>query len=133
MENSQKKILVVEDDGALSNILVDTLTVSNYKVFKASDGEEAISLILDQKPDLILLDMLLPKLDGFAVLERIRHYPDPKIAATKVVILSNLWSDKDILRAQALKIDEYFVKANAKMEDVFAKIKQIMESVSPAS
>ncbi|HVY67782.1 MAG TPA: response regulator, partial [Patescibacteria group bacterium] len=86
----------------------------------------AIKLAMDQKPHLILLDLLLPKVDGFAVLERIRKYPDSKISGTKVIILSNLWSNRDILRAQALKIDEYYVKANTSLDEVFAKIKEIL-------
>ena len=83
-------------------------------------------MIMDHRPDLILLDLLLPKLDGFGVLERIRHYPEASIAATKVLVLSNLWSNKDILRAQALEIDEYFVKANTNIEDVFSKVRNIL-------
>ena len=122
----QRKILVVEDDTDMRGILVDRLGSSNYKVFQASDGEEAVSLIVDQKPDLILLDLLLPKLDGFKVLDRLRHYPDAKIAETKVIVLSNLWSNKDILRAQALKVDEYYVKANTDLQDVFSKVTEIM-------
>ncbi len=71
MENT-KKILVVEDDVDLRKALVSRLGSSNYEVFQAADGEEAITIILDQKPDLVLLDLLLPKLDGFQVLEKIR-------------------------------------------------------------
>lgn len=129
MDNSQKKILVVEDDGALRNILVDRLRLNNYQIFQAADGEEAVSLILDKKPDLILLDLLLPKLDGFKVLERIRNYPESHIAATKVIVLSNLWSDRDILRAQALTIDGYYVKANTNLDDVYEKIKQTLSGI----
>ncbi len=126
MANPTKKILVVEDDTDLLEVVLSRLSVSNFHVISASDGEEAVSMILDNKPDLVLLDLLLPKLDGFHVLERIRHYPDPQIAATKVIVLSNLWSDKDILRAQALKIDEYYVKANTNLDEVFSKITQIL-------
>jgi DNA-binding response OmpR family regulator len=126
MNNQLKKILVVEDDQDLLQVILGRLSVSNFHVMSAGDGEEAISMILDNKPDLVLLDLLLPKLDGFHVLERIRHYPDAEIAATKVIILSNLWSDKDILRAQALKIDEYYVKANTNLDEVFEKITHIL-------
>ena len=127
MEN-RKKILVVEDDGALLQVLVDRLNAGHvYEVMSAVDGEEAVSLIVDKKPDLILLDLLLPKLDGFQVLERLRHYPDPKIASIKVVVLSNLWSNKDILRAQSLNIDEYYVKASSNLEDVMAKMKELLK------
>jgi DNA-binding response OmpR family regulator len=126
MENQLKKILVVEDDNDLRNILVDGLRLSNYQIFQAEDGERAVELLLDSRPDLVLLDLLLPKLDGFKVLERIRKYPDEAVAQTKVVVLSNLWSDKDILRVQALKVDEYFVKANTNLEEVFKKVKTIL-------
>jgi DNA-binding response OmpR family regulator len=126
----EKKILIIEDDKDLQNLLADRLGASNYDVIRANDGEEAVSMILDQKPDLILLDLLLPKLDGFHVLDRLRHYPDPKISEIKVIVLSNLWSDKDILRAQALKIDQYYVKANTNLDEVYAKIGEILEDRS---
>jgi len=129
MENPTKKILVVEDDESLRNILVDTLASSNYEILQAGDGEEAVNSVAAHKPDLILLDLLLPKMDGFKVLENIRHDSDPKIAATKVIVLSNLWSNKDILRAQALQIDEYYVKANTNLPEVFEKIKQIFAAM----
>ncbi len=132
MENSEKKVLVVEDDVDLRNILVDGLSLSNYKIMQAGDGEQAVELIVDSLPDLILLDLLLPKLDGFKVLERLRQYPDKNVAQIKVVVLSNLWSDKDILRAQALKVDEYFVKANTNLEDVFNKVKIILSNTRNA-
>jgi DNA-binding response OmpR family regulator len=132
MENSEKKVLIVEDDVDLRNILVDGLSLSNYKIMQAGDGEQAVELIVDSLPDLILLDLLLPKLDGFKVLERLRQYPDKNVAQIKVVVLSNLWSDKDILRAQALKVDEYFVKANTNLEDVFNKVKVILSNTRNA-
>ncbi len=126
MEINQKKVLIIEDDVDLRNVLMDQLAKLNFQIMQAGDGEEGISILLDQKPDLVLLDLMLPKIDGFKVLERIRHYPEAGIAATKVVVLSNLWSDKDILRAQALKIDEYYVKANTNLEEVYVKIKQLL-------
>ena len=130
MENKIKKVLVVEDDNDLRNILVDGLNVSNYQVFQAGDGEQSVAMLVDQKPDLVLLDLLLPKLDGFKVLERLRKYPDKSVSETKVIVLSNLWSDKDLLRAQALKIDEYYVKANANLDEVFGKIHTILTTPS---
>jgi DNA-binding response OmpR family regulator len=129
MENKIKKVLVVEDDNDLRNILVDGLNVSNYQVFQAGDGEQAVTMLVDKKPDLVLLDLLLPKLDGFKVLERLRKYPDKSVSETKVIILSNLWSDKDLLRAQALKIDEYYVKANTNVDEVFSKVHAILSGV----
>ncbi|MCL5775328.1 MAG: response regulator [Patescibacteria group bacterium] len=126
MVNATKKILVVEDDKTLREVIVGNLKKKNYEIVEANDGEAGIAMVLDEKPKLVLLDLLLPKLDGFKVLERIRHYPDKNIAETKVVVLSNLYSDKDILRAQALKVDEYYAKANTDLNVVFQKIDQIM-------
>lgn len=125
-ENKRKVLIVVEDDGLLRRILSDKLRAMGFEVFQAEDGQEALNQILDKKPSLILLDLLIPKVDGFVVLEKIRSYPDKQIANTPVVVLSNLWSDRDILRVKALKIDEYFVKANTDMEQVFEKIKDLM-------
>jgi DNA-binding response OmpR family regulator len=132
MDKQQKRILIVEDDRDYLHSLTDGLSLFNYEISTAGDGEEAITLILDEKPDLVLLDLMLPKLDGFKVLDRIRHYPDAKIAATKVVVLSNLWSNKDILRAQALKIDAYYVKANTNLQEVFEKVKTILQGFPQA-
>ncbi len=119
-----KKVLIVEDDQDWLNTLSAKLQ-SEFDIILATDGEEAIAKVLDHRPEVILLDLLLPKLDGFKVLERIRKYPDAQIAQTHVVVLSNLWSDKDILQAKALKIDDYFVKANTKIEDVMACLRAI--------
>ncbi len=127
MPDEIKKILIVEDDDTMRKSLVDGLSKFNCKILEVGDGEKAVEVVMDNSPDLILLDIMLPKLDGFKVLERIRYYPDARIAQTKVIILSNLWSDKDILRAKALKIDDYLVKANTTLEEVFAKVKQLLQ------
>ena len=116
----------MEDDGMLRRIVCDRIKSMGYDVFQAEDGQGAVDMILDKKPQLVLLDLLIPKVDGFLVLEKIRSYPDPKVAGTPVIVLSNLWSDKDILRVKALKIDEYYVKANTNMDVVFDRIQNIM-------
>ena len=127
MTAEHKKILVVvEDDGLLRRVIADRLKSMGFDIFQAGDGKEAVDIILDKKPDLILLDLLIPTVDGFTVLEKIRSYPDKKVAETSVVVLSNLWSDKDILRVKSLKVEEYFVKANTDMEEVFKKIQSLL-------
>ena len=113
---------------ALQGVLFDRLKSERfYEVFKASDGEEAVTIIVEKKPELILLDLLLPKMDGFKVLETLRQHPDKEISESKVIVLSNLWSNKDILRAQALKIEEYYVKANTNLEDVIIKVNLLLK------
>jgi CheY-like chemotaxis protein len=131
MEFHKKTILIVEDDNNLRALLVNDLA-PYYDIVQASDGEEAVTKVLDHRPDLVLLDLMLPKLDGFKVLERIRTYPDPILANIHVVVLSNLWSQKDILQVQGLKVDDYFVKAHTKIPDVIKKIRDIMVQPSGA-
>jgi len=127
MASEKNKILVVEDDDDMRNILVDRLkTLARYEILQAADGQQAVDIAIEQKPNLILLDLLLPKMDGFGVLEKVRHSTDADVAQAKVIVLSNLWSNKDILRAQDLKIEEYYVKANTNLEDVLTKVSQIM-------
>lgn len=124
-ENTVKKVLVVEDDASMREIEVRNLKKLNFQVLEAEDGQQAIDLLGQERPDLVLLDLMLPKVDGFGVLEFIRKNPDQQLSAIPVVVLSNLWSDKDILRTQALKIDAYFVKANSTMAEVMAKIHEV--------
>ncbi|MFA5990659.1 MAG: response regulator [Candidatus Doudnabacteria bacterium] len=129
MGNIEKIVLIVEDDKELGKSLADKLASIDCRVLHAFDGEMAVELIVDERPSLILLDLMLPKLDGFKVLERLRNYPDKDLSVIKVVVLSNLWSDKDILRAKALKIEEYYVKSNTNLDDVATKVRQLMAEV----
>ncbi len=124
--DKEKKVLIVEDDTELGKTMSNKLSAMDCRVLHAFDGEMAIELIVDERPNLILLDLMLPKLDGFKVLERLRNYPDKDLSLIKVVVLSNLWSDKDILRAKALKIEEYYVKSDTNLDDVAIKIRQIL-------
>ncbi len=126
MVQKNKTILAIEDDGSLRNILLDKIAGNGYEALGAEDGEEGLKLALEKAPDLILLDLMLPKMDGFQVLEHIRKNEDKDIANVPVVVLSNLWSNKDILRIRALKIEEYYVKANTNLEEVFIKISEIL-------
>jgi two-component system, OmpR family, alkaline phosphatase synthesis response regulator PhoP len=121
-------VLIVEDDMDFGGTLGSNIRQVS-KVSFATDGEQAIAKILDEKPSLIILDLLLPKLDGFKVLERLRKYPDKAIANTPVIVISNLWSDKDILLAKSLMINSYYVKANMKLEEVIKDIKETLKKI----
>ncbi len=125
----RKKILLVEDDEELRSTLKSTLR-RQYEVLEAGDGERAVAQVLDHRPDLILLDLLLPKLDGFKVLERVRSYPDKDVAKTPVIVFSNLYSEKDILQVQGLKVEEFFVKAHTHMDEVITRINKVFEPVA---
>ncbi len=127
MDKKTTKILVVEDDESLRGILAERLAAADYQVLQAEDGQVAVSVINQHKPAVILLDLLLPKLDGYGVLEAVRKNTDKQIAQTHVIVFSNLWTDKDILRAKALKVDDYYVKANTSLDVVLGRVEEVLE------
>ena len=122
-----KKILMVEDDVAMREIVIHKLMSHGFDVKEAADGRQGIDMLLKEKPDLVLLDLMLPEVDGFKVLETVRAHQDPKIAATPIIILSNLWINKDILRTKALKVQAYMVKAYFTTEEILNKINEILK------
>ncbi len=124
MEN-KKKILIVEDDSDMRNLLSDHLSRS-YEIVQAADGEQGYNFILEFRPDLVLLDLLMPKLPGLEMLERLRKNPDKALANTKVIIFSNFGDPEYMLKAKELKADEYLVKANTDLEEVAKKIEKIL-------
>lgn len=119
------KVLVVEDETFLVKIYAVKLKKEGYEVVIANDGEEAVKLASDLKPDLILLDLILPKMNGFEALERMRAMAALK--DTPVIVLSNLGQEEDIKRAEALGADDYLVKANFSIQDIVAKIRATLE------
>lgn len=119
------KILVVEDETFLVKIYAVKLKKEGFDVTIANDGEEAVKLAADVKPDLILLDLILPKMNGFEALERMRASATNK--ETPVIVLSNLGQEEDIKRAETLGADGYLVKANFSIQDIVAKIKDTLE------
>ena len=121
---------MVEDDVAMREIVVRKLTNNGFLVQQADDGQKAIDLIVQEKPDVVLLDLMLPEVDGFQVLETIRKNPDPQIANTPIIVLSNLWSNKDILKTKSLKVQAYLVKAYFTTEEIMKKVKDVLENPS---
>jgi two-component system response regulator RpaA len=121
-------ILIVEDDPVLRNLLGRTLG-STYPVVYASNGEEALTLFDKQIPSIVLLDLMLPTLDGFAVLEKIRS----RIDAAKdvpIIIVSNLGQDKDKERAMSLGANDYIVKAEVSIEEIVAKMQEKLKAAA---
>ena len=115
-----KFILVVEDDPVLKNLLGHTFA-GKYQTLYASDGNEAIALFETHKPSVVLLDLMLPTMDGFAVLENIRSRSDES-KNVPIIIVSNLGQQKDIEKAKALGANDYLVKAEVAVEEIVAKI-----------
>jgi len=126
---SKKRVLVAEDDPSLSQILSSRLTRAGVEVVKAKDGEEALRVIRETKPDLVLLDLILPgKYDGFEVLQKMRE--DPTLDSRSVVIISNLGQESDMERVKQLGAVEYFVKAKTSIDDLVNRIKNLLNTPS---
>jgi len=120
--NKIKKIAVVEDEAAIMDIYKIKLKLSGYQVVTAENGDVAIKIIKKEKPDLVLLDILLPKKDGFEVLDEIRKSEDEKIKSTPVIITSNLSNEEDIQEAKNIGIVDYVIKAKSTPSDIIKKI-----------
>ncbi|MDO8265061.1 MAG: response regulator [Candidatus Parcubacteria bacterium] len=121
-----KKILFIEDETALQKTLGEVLIQEGYEVISALDGETGMELAETKNPDLILLDLILPKLNGFEVLEKLKENPATK--NIPVIILTNLEKMEDIGKAMELGAKSYLVKSNYSLEEVLKKIKEIIEN-----
>lgn len=117
-----KRILIVEDDDNFAGVYETRLKTEGYVTERVSDGEEALSAAIRFKPDLILLDVMMPKISGFDVLDILRNTPET--SKCKIIILTARGQDSDRSRAMALGVDEYLVKSQVEIADVMAKIKK---------
>lgn len=118
------KILLVEDDIALREIYSARFTAEDFEVMTASDGEEALTQAIQGKPDLVILDIMMPKISGMDVLDILRSTPETK--DTKIIIMSALSQSSDIERGKQLGADAYLVKSQTTLSDVVEKAKEIL-------
>ena len=121
---STKKVLVVEDDVFLAQLLTNRIAKVGVQVLRAADGEEGIKMIKQSRPDLVLLDLILPKKSGFELLEDMRS--DPSTQGTPVIIVSNLGQESDVARGRELGAVEYFVKAKTSIDGLVERVKTIL-------
>lgn len=121
MESVKKKILIVEDDIALSSVYKSRLDLEGFDVMVVNDGEKALASTLEYKPDIILLDAMMPKISGFDVLDIIRNTPETK--DLRVIMLTALSQPKDKEKAESLGVDDYIVKSQVVIGDVVDRIK----------
>lgn len=121
------KVLLVEDDPFLSSLLKNRLQKEGLEVALAKDGEEALNSLKSGKPDLILLDLILPKKSGFEVMEEMREDPQMQFQELPIIIISNLGQPEDISRGQTLGAIEYFVKAKTSIDELVDKIKNFLK------
>ncbi|HJP95913.1 MAG TPA: response regulator [Candidatus Saccharimonadales bacterium] len=117
-----KRILLVEDDDALASVYQVRLQAEGFDVRRVENGEDALAAAISYKPDLVLLDVMMPKVSGFDVLDILRNTPET--ANLKIVILTALSQESDKKRAYDLGVDDYLVKSQVVITDVIDRIKQ---------
>jgi len=122
-----KFILVVEDDPILKNLLGHTFA-GKYQTLYASDGNEALALLEQYKPSLVLLDLMLPTMGGFEVLQAIRARTDV-YKDVPVIIVSNLGQDSDMEKARSMGATDYLVKAEVEIEEIVKRIEAMLASM----
>jgi len=119
-----KLILVAEDDKALSRILTLKLENEGYEVILALDGQEALNLIKERKPNLVLLDLIMPVKNGFEVLEELQK----EKTNTPIIVLSNLGQEEDIKKSKDLGAKDYFIKSEIDLSAVVEKINTFLKT-----
>lgn len=119
--DAKKKILLVEDDTALAAVYRSRLELEGFEIREVNNGEDALSAAIDFKPNLILLDAMMPKISGFDVLDILRNTPDT--TNIRVIMLTALSQPKDKERAEALGVDDYLVKSQVVIGDVVERVK----------
>ncbi len=125
------KIMLVEDDNNLREIYEARLLAEGYEIVSAKDGEEALALAVKEKPDLIISDVMMPKISGFDMLDILRSTPETK--ETKVIMMTALSQAEDKTRADKLGADRYLVKSQVTLEDVANVAKEVLTGESPAA
>ena len=120
-----KKILIVEDDKFLRDLISQKLTKEGYDVDEAVDGEEGVKMIKEVNPDLVLLDLILPGIDGFEVLVKMKE--NSSISSTPVIILSNLGQKEDVEKGLKLGAVDYLIKAHFTPGEIIDKIRAVLK------
>lgn len=119
--DTKKKILLVEDDTALAAVYRSRLELEGFEIKEVNNGEDALSAAIDFRPDLILLDAMMPKISGFDVLDILRNTPET--GNIRVIMLTALSQPKDKERAESLGVDDYLVKSQVVIGDVIDRVK----------
>lgn len=122
------KILIIEDDGFLLTMYATKFELENYSVLTAEEGDKGLKLAKKEKPELILLDVLLPKMNGFEVLKALKSDPDTK--DIKVLLLTNLSQRGEVQQGLALGAVDYLIKAHYMPSEVVSKVSKLLASES---
>ncbi len=120
------KILVIEDDRLFSDIYAAKFAEEGFQVLLSSDGEDGLRKIVDEKPDVVLLDIILPKVTGLEMLEQVRAHADAAVRDVPVVVVTTLNQETYMEKMRAFGVKGYFVKANVLFSQVLGKIREIL-------
>lgn len=120
----KSKILLIEDDKMLADMYITKFSKEGLKVVRAEDGAKGLEIAKREKPDMILLDIIMPKLDGFAVLKELKK--DPNMGNTHILLLTNLGQSEDVDKGKELGADDYFIKANHTPAEIVEKVKYLL-------
>ena len=123
-EERQPTIVMIEDDAGIADMYRRQLAIDGYRVLLAGDGVQGLELVRSTHPDLVLLDILLPEMEGFTVLDRMRE--DPTIAATPVIVLSNYGEPEMIRRGQAGGAADYLIKSSTTPAQLSARVRRLL-------
>ena len=121
------KILLVEDDSNLREIYAARLEAEGYTVVTGADGEEGLAVAVKERPDLVIADVMMPKIGGFDMLDILRTTPETK--DVKVIVMTALSQDEDRERGEKLGANKYFVKSQVVLEDLVASVKELLADV----
>jgi len=119
---ARKKILLVEDDEVLASVYRTRLEMEDFEVMEVHDGEQALTAALRYRPDLMILDAMMPKISGFDVLDILRNTPETM--NLQIIMLTALSQESDRERAEKLGVDEYLVKSQVMISDVIEKVRE---------
>ncbi len=126
MDSEKKKILIVEDDDSLRRALSEKLSYEGFSVFEAENGIVGFEEALRERPDLILLDVIMPKMDGLTMLSKLREDSWGKIA--QVIMLTNVNDGESVLKSLDQAAFDYLIKSDWKLEDIVRKIRERLEN-----
>ncbi len=118
---NRKRILLVEDDEGLAQVYITRLDIEGFEVRRVPNGEDALAAALEFKPDLILLDVMMPKVNGFDVLDILRNTPET--TNVKIIMLTALSQEADRKKAEEMGVDDYLVKSQVVIADVVERVK----------
>lgn len=119
------KILIIEDDVFLADLYQTKFSMEDFEVYTAYDGEKGLEAAKKNKPDIILLDLILPKIDGFGVLDKLKKYK--KTSDIPIILLTNLSQKSDVEKGMKMGAVDYLIKAHFMPSEVVKKIKRIVK------